>query len=106
MMRRTSVAGWPSETNRSANRVASRSGAVPTFDFANDAETEPQGSFLRHRRHPRQLLMRLTSDGLPRIDLVWWWRNPSAHLYLRPWTYTAQPGSKPLRFWHRIHWRL
>ena len=53
MMRRTSVAGWPSETNRSANRVASRSGAVPTFDFANDAETEPQGSFLRHRRHPR-----------------------------------------------------
>ena len=33
MMRRTSVAGWPSETNRSANRVVSRSAALSQYSI-------------------------------------------------------------------------
>jgi hypothetical protein len=59
--------------------------------------------------------MRLTKDGLPKVDFVWWWRSSRAHLYLRPqhprhWldfrlTYTvAADLHDDRRFWRRIHW--
>jgi hypothetical protein len=57
MKRRTSVAGWPSETNHSANRLASRSAALSQNCMCRQRRIARSGSLYEEwRKHA------LTSD--------------------------------------------
>jgi hypothetical protein len=50
MKRRTSVAGWPSETNHSANRLASRSAALSQNCMCRQRRIARPGSLYKEWR--------------------------------------------------------